>query len=288
MSPLKHADAIRRYYATDENLRIHDKTYSTYTVPKIDFVRWTLGTLDWRGGETVLDIGAGRGRHFTRLTDLVPDIRYYALDLSQMMLVNHPAGGGRLTHSDAMRLPYADHSFDVVMANHVLYHLDDIDGGLAEIKRVLKPDGRLLAATDSIHTLPELQILLRRAIVLLTSNGAAQVHPPDLPSDAFALENGTRMLARHFFAVMRHDLPSQLVFTAADPAMDYLESMRGLRQHSLPDDVEWDNMMLMMRQQIDQLIRMMGKLEISRVCGALIASDRGGFIGEFVERGQRD
>ena len=87
------------------------------------------------------------------------------------------------------------------MANHVLYHLEDIDGGLAEIKRVLKPDGKLLAATDSIHTLPELQILLRRAIVLLTSNGASQVHPPDLPCNAFALENGTRMLARHFFAV---------------------------------------------------------------------------------------
>ena len=286
MSSSKRADAIRRYYATDQHLRIHDETQERYTVPKRDFARWTLETLAWQGNEAVLDIGAGRGDHFTRLIDLAPGIRYYALDLSPYMLVNHPAGGGCLTNCDAMRLPYADHSFDVVMANHVLYHLEDIDGGLVEIKRVLKPGGKLLAATNSIHTLPELQVLIRRAIVLLSSNGAAQVHPPTLPSDAFALENGTRMLARHFFAVMRHDLPGQLVFTEIEPAVDYLESMRGLRQQNLPDDVEWDNLMLVMRQQIAQLIQLMGKLEINTVSGALIASDSGGFIQEFVEQGR--
>ena len=285
MSPSKDADAIRRYYKTAENLRIHEETHEKYAVPQKDFVRWTLETIDWRGGESVLDIGSGRGSHFTRLTDIAPDIIYHALDLSPAMLVEHPAASC-LTRSNAMQLPYADRAFDVVMANHVLYHLEDIDGGLAEIKRVLKPDGKLLAATDSIHTLPELQILLRRAIVLLTSNGASQVHPPDLPCNAFALENGTRMLARHFFAVVRHDLPSQLVFTNADPAMDYLESMRELRQHSLPDDVEWDNMMLMMRQQITQLIRTMGKLEIKMLSGALVAADSGGFIEAFVEQAQ--
>lgn len=285
MPSSKYADAIRRYYATDENLRIHDETHEKYAVPKRDFARWALETLDWQGNEAVLDIGAGRGGYFTRLIDLAPGISYYALDLSQYMLVNHPAAAC-LTLSDAMKLPYADQAFDVVMANHVLYHLEDIDGGLEEIKRVLKPGGKMLAATNSIHTMPELQVLIRRAIVLLSSNGAAQAHPPGLPSDAFALENGTRMLARHFFAVVRYDLPSQLVFTEIEPAIAYLESMRGLRQQSLPDDVEWDNMMLIMRQQIAQLIQLMGKLEISQTSGMLIASDRGGFIQEFVERGQ--
>lgn len=285
MPSSKYADAIRRYYATDKNLRIHDETHEKYAVPKRDFARWALKTLDWQGDEAVLDIGAGRGSYFTRLIDLAPDISYYALDLSQYMLVNHPAAAC-LTLSDAMKLPYADHVFDVVMANHVLYHLEDIDGGLEEIKRVLKPGGKMLAATNSIHTMPELQVLIRRAIVLLSSNGAARAHPPGLPSDAFALENGTRMLARHFFAVVRHDLPGQLVFTEIEPAIAYLESMRGLRQQSLPDDVEWDNMMLIMRQQIAQLIQLMGKLEISQMSGMLIASDRGGFIQEFVERDQ--
>ena len=283
MPAAEQADAIRRYYATDRNLRIYEETHAKYCVPETDFVRWTLDNIDWNGDEVILDIGAGRGSHYSCLIAERPDISYYALDLSPNLLLNHPCAADHLALGDAMKLPFADGSFDVVMANHVLYHLADVDGCLAEIKRVLKSDGRLLAATDSLHTVPELQVLIRRAIVLLSNNGA-QVPPPALPCDAFALENGTRMLARHFYAVVRHDLPTQLMFDDVEPALEYLESMRDLRQHSLPDDVAWDDMMLIMRQQMTQLLQLLGKLEINVACGALVASDCGDFINEFVGR----
>ncbi len=285
MSESAQAEGIRRYYETDAYLRIEDETHAKYAVPKCDFVNWTLDTLAWQTDDMVLDIGCGPGNHYAQLIDRAPEITYFALDLSPFMLRNHPAQSERLALGDALQLPYADDSFDVVMANHVLYHLENIDRGLDEIKRVLKPGGKMLATTNSIHNLPELQVLFRRAIVLLSANGA-HVHPPTLPSDSFALENGTRILARHFYAVVRHDLPVQLIFDDIDPAMDYLDSMRDLRQHSLPDDVDWDDMMLIMRQQISQLIQLMGKLELNMVTGALVASDSGGFINEFIERDQ--
>lgn len=283
MSGSAQAEGIRRYYETDAYLRIEDETQAKYAVPKCDFVSWTLDTLAWQADDRVLDIGCGRGDHYSQLMCRAPEITYFALDLSSFMLRNHPAQGDRLALGDALQLPYADDSFDVVMANHVLYHLDNIDHGLDEIKRVLKPGGKMLATTNSIHNLPELQVLFRRAIVLLSANGA-HAHPPTLPSDSFALENGTRMLARHFYAVVRHDLPGQLIFDDVDPAMEYLDSMRDLRQHSLPEDVDWDDMMLIMRQQISQLIQLMGKLELNIMTGALVASDSGGFINEFIER----
>ncbi len=285
MSGSAQAEGIRRYYETDANLRIESETHAKYAFPKCDFVNWTLDNLAWRTDDRVLDIGCGRGDHYSQLIDRAPEITYFALDFSPFMLRNHPAQSDRLALGDALQLPYADDSFDVVMANHVLYHLDNIDRGLDEIKRVLKPGGKMLATTNSIHNLPELQVLFRRAIVLLSANGA-HVHPPTLPSDSFALENGTRILARHFYAVVRHDLPGQLIFDDIDPAMDYLDSMRDLRQHSLPEDVDWDDMMLIMRQQISQLIQLMGKLELHIVTGALVASDSGGFINEFIARDQ--
>ena len=287
MSPSAHAEGIRRYYATDRNLRIHEETLANYAVPKADFACWTLDTVDWHGQEVVLDIGSGRGQHYAQLFERAPDIRYFALDLSSYLLQNHPADPERLTQGDAMRLPYADDSFDVVMANHMLYHLDNIDGSLAEIKRVLKRRGKLIASTNSRHTLPELQVLIRRAIVLLSGNGA-QVHPPTLPSDAFALENGTRILSHHFYAVVRHDLPRQLVFEDVEPAIEYLDSMRDLRQHGLPEDVAWDDMMLLMRQQLTQLLQLMGKLELTLTSGALITSESGGFIHDIIEHDQSD
>ncbi len=280
---MSEIDAIVRYKVTEQALRIREETQARYSTPRIDFARWTLDAIDWRGDEALLDIGAGIGSHYARLTEAQPGIDYYALDLSPSLLQCHPCPADRLTLADAARLPYSDDSFDIVMANHVLYHLADIEAGLLEIKRVLKPDGRLLAATDSLQSLPELQVLMRRAIVLLSENGA-QVNPPALPGEAFALENGTRILARHFYAVVRHDLPCQLIFDDVDPALEFLESMRELRQSSLPDDVSWDDMMLIMRQQMSQLLQLLGKLELNLAVGALVASDRGGFIHEFVAR----
>jgi ubiquinone/menaquinone biosynthesis C-methylase UbiE len=284
MPASNQSDVIRRYYESDENLRIRQETHDKYTVPKNDFPSWVLETLDWKGDEVILDLGAGIGIYYSRLLAMMPNTTYYAIDISHKMLKNHPSDSEFLTLSNAMRLPYKDDSFDVIMANHMLYHIPDIDAAIKEIRRVLKPNGTVLIATNSIHTMPELQVLMRRAIVLLTRYGATQVRPPALPSDNFALENGTRILAQHFFAVVRHDIPGQLVFTEIEPAITYLESMRELRQDHLPEDVAWEDMMLIMRQQITQLIKHLGKLEINKISGALVASDSGGFIHEFVKR----
>ena len=91
-----------------------------------------------------------------------------------------------------------------------------------------------------------------------------------------------------FYAVVRHDLPCQLVFDEVEPALEYLDSMRELRQGGLPDDVSWDDMMLIMRQQFTQLMQVAGKLELNLAVGALVASDCGGFIGDFVARDHAD
>ena len=278
------AQALARYYATDRNLRIQEETHARFLAPRVDMVSWTLGVINWQGNEVVLDIGAGRGSHYSRLKRDQPQVQYYALDLSPQLLQCHPGESGQLTRADALQLPYADASFDVVMANHMLYHLPDIDAALREMKRVLKPDGRMLAATDSQFSLPELQVLLRRAIVLL-SRHTPNAEPPALPCDPFALENGTRILSRHFYSVVRHDLPAALHFNNVEPALDYVDSMRDLRESGLPSDVRWDDMMLIMRQQMTQLRQLMGKLELTVVAGALLASDSGDFIADFVARG---
>lgn len=275
MSGSAQAQGIRRYYATDAHLRLEQETHAKYAVPKCDLVNWALDTLEWKGDEAVLDIGCGPGRHYAQLLARAPSLRYFALDLSPFMLRKHPDKSGSLALANALRLPYAEACFDVVMANHVLYHLGDIDQGLREIKRVLKPRGKVLASTNSIHNLPELQLLFRRALVLLSANGG---YPPPWPSDAFALENGTRILAQYFCAVVRHDLPGRLVFEDSDPAINFLDSMRDLLQHSLPDDVDWDDIMLVMRQQFSHLIRETGKLELKTSTGVLLASDSVGFI----------
>jgi SAM-dependent methyltransferase len=276
---------MRRQYATDKNLRTRQDIHANYTVPDTSYVDWVIARHAWQPGERVLDAGCGPGLYYPPLIAAHPEIHYTGIDLLDSMLANHPAhtddNHSDLVLGDVQRLPFKDNTFDVVMAHHILHHVPDVEVAVIEMKRVLKPSGVLISATNSVHTMPEFQFLMRRAIVLLTRTGAAQVRAPEMPTDRYALENGTRILSRHFFGVVRHDLPNALVFPDVEPAMTYLESTRELREAALPEDVIWDDVMMIVRQQIRQLIKHMGELVIKKQSGVLVASNKGGFISQF-------
>lgn len=257
-----------------------------FTAPQVDFPTWVLDRVDWRGVERVLDVGAGAGEYGRHLRQRQPDLHIEAVDLLAAS-ARDQAAGVHACQADAGALPYPDRSFDVLLANHVLFEVNDLDRALSEFQRVLRPNGVLVAATHSAHTMPEFQALMRRAIVLLAGAGRGQVQPPPLPHHLFSLENGTLKLARYFFAVVRHDLPTELVFPDVNPAMTYLESTRAAREDYLPPGVTWDDLMLVMREQIVALLQHFGELKINQVSGVLIATDRGGFIGDFLRHRDR-
>lgn len=281
MADFNDPNAVQQQYATDESLRIRQEIHDKFTVPKTNYVEWVINTMSWRGDESVLDVGCGAGTYYLPLMQSWGELQYFGLDFSAGMLLKHP-GTNKVIQAQANHLPYPDNSFDVVMANHMIYHLQDIDAALVEFRRVLKPGGVLMAATNSVQTMPELQVLMRRAILLLSRGGSSHISTPQPTSHLFALENGTRQLARHFYAVVRHDLPSKLVFQEVEPIMRYLESMRDMREAQLPDDVVWDDVMMIMRQQITHLVNHLGEMAVNKLSGVLIASDDGGFIQDFI------
>jgi hypothetical protein len=141
----------------------------------------------------------------------------------------------------------------------------------------------LLAATNSLDSMPEFRELVKRAVLVLTAPGKSVQLP--LPSSyLFSLESGTRQLARHFYAVVRYDLPGKLVFDNIEPVMAYMETTRSLREPQLPEGVTWDSVMLIVREQVKNQLSYFGELTITKLSGALVASDRGGFISGFVRQ----
>ncbi len=277
-------DIIKRQYSTEDNLRIRQEIHDKYTVPNVNFSEWALSMLNLRGDERVLDVGCGNGLYYTRLRHRYPNVQYFGVDLFEQMLESHPSPVN-LTVADIAHLPFPSASFDVVMANHVLFMVTDVEQAIVEMRRLLKPGGLLMTTTNSNNNMPELQVLMRRAMVLLSrSGGNAATSASAHFTEKYSLENGVQLLAQHFYAVVRHDLPSALVFQQTDPAMAYLETTRDLREGTLPPDVEWDDVMVIMRQQINQLIKHLGELVINKLAGVLIATDEGGFIREFLEK----
>jgi ubiquinone/menaquinone biosynthesis C-methylase UbiE len=105
--------------------------------------------------DRVLDCGCGLG-WFVKILSELYDSELYGCDFDVPRLaVAHREAGGRagLSAADVLRLPYPDRSFDKIVLSEVLEHLPDDAGGLAEVRRVLKPGG-VIAITVPNHDYP--------------------------------------------------------------------------------------------------------------------------------------
>jgi len=277
-------DAIQRQYADDNYLRVMQDTHDQYSSPAIDFPNWVLDRCGLRGDEHLLDVGAGAGRYYQPLLARYPSLHYTALDISPGMMTGLSAV--QRIAADAAALPFASGTFDVILANHMLYHLPNIASGLRETQRILKPDGLLVASTNSAGTMPQLVELMRRGILLLSKPGTPLTQMPPPPHITFSLENGAQQMARHFYAVVRHDLPGTLVFPDTDSTLRYLETWRPMREPQLPAGVKWDDLLLVVRDQVNRIIKLFGQLAVEKVSGVLIATQSGGFIRGYRQQMQ--
>ncbi len=279
----------QKVYANDELLAIRQRTHELYSVPKLNFTEWVLDRIDWQGNERVLDIGSGPGTYFDLLATRIPQGQLVAGDLSLGMAqkASRHSRPNLVINCDAQTLPFASHTFDVVLANHMLYHIPDLDEALSEIHRVLKPSGCLVAATNSQYTLPEFEQLIRRVYYLL---GAVSPEVEMMKQTAyrFQLEDGASKLAQHFFAVARYDLPGALIFPAVEPAIDYINSLRPLREPQLPRRIAWDDFIEVLADQIQRLINHFGELVVNKMTGVLVATDAGVFAKGFVDIHHRE
>ncbi len=102
-------------------------------------------------GLSVLDVGCGPMPAMETLADRAS--RYVCLDLSERNLRHLTAHFPhcRVVRSDAEALPFASQSFDVIVSFGLLHHLPDPQRGAAEIRRVLRPGGLVVASEPSTH-----------------------------------------------------------------------------------------------------------------------------------------
>jgi SAM-dependent methyltransferase len=276
---------LQQAYATEHDLMTRKRIHDEYTVPPINYEEWVLERHEWHGNEWVLDVGCGPGNYFENVRHRIPEGRYYAADYSAGMVkkaAEHPnLGNIHLLINDVQALPFPDNTFDVALANHMLFHVMQVEQAIRELHRVLKPAGVLLAATNSHFSMPEFNTLSRRALTLLGFPPREDHNEFSDFFEGFSLENGTMKLARRFRAVVRYDIPGTFVFKEVDPVVDYINSTRVVKEPTLPESVTWDEFMIVMTQQVQRLIKHFGELTVNKLSGVLIATDKGGFSSPY-------
>jgi demethylmenaquinone methyltransferase / 2-methoxy-6-polyprenyl-1,4-benzoquinol methylase len=119
-------------------------------------------------GEAAVDVACGTGALAEELATLAPGARVVGLDFSWEMVRRAGEGAGpRFAVADALRLPLADGSVDVVTIAFGLRNLPEPARGLLEFRRVLRTGGRLVLCEFSHPTVPVLRQVYRRYLTRL-------------------------------------------------------------------------------------------------------------------------
>ncbi len=219
------AKADGTQYRTDGNLRKRLDLHRRFSTNANGWHRWVFDRFDLPADAHVLELGCGPGSLWRENRDrIAPGWRITLSDASPGMCASardelrDVASIVSFEVIDAVSIPHADGAFDAVIANHMLYHVPDRAAALGEIRRVLRPGGRLYAATNGERHMWELDELIRAQAPELVATNVA---------DRFGLENGLAQLTPWFAGVDRHDYADSLEVTQAGPLLDYALAMPG-------------------------------------------------------------
>lgn len=199
-----------RQYGDVRKIAARARLHTRYTIAEIGWFPWVAAQLPIDAGARLLDVGCGPGWFWASCGPLPAGLDLMLVDRSPAMVASalDRCSGLRLAHlagetADAMRLPFADASFDGVIAMHMLYHVDDPAQAIAEMARVLKPGGFLAVTTNGTGN-------LREIYELTTVMGGMPVDPAAL---RFGFAEAEDLMRKTFgeVAVRRH--PSRMRVT---------------------------------------------------------------------------
>lgn len=252
-------------YANEANLTSRVDLHRLYSTNAQGWFRWVFDHLGLGDASSVLELGCGEGGLWGENLGRIPrGTRFILTDFSPGML---DAARSRLASSmpnarfevvDAQSIPYQDATFDRVIANHMLYHVPDIGRALAEVRRVLKPDGHFLASTNGKRHLIELDQLVR------AYSPAAHIQNP---TRYFDLDQAEEPLSRVFAHVERDDYPDSLDVTDSIAVIRYLFSTPAktlLTETRVRD----------LRQALDNQIALSGSFRITKEAGLFVCDSR--------------
>ena len=214
---------LGRQYRTSKNLNSRANLHARFSTYKQSWCDWVFSNFRFPERTAILEAGCGTGNLWLENHERINGPWEITLaDLSPGMLeqakanLSECASDFTYVVADIQNLPFRERSFNVVIANHMLYHVPDLKKGLFEVCRVLKPYGILYAATNGENHMRELWDLI--------SDFSGKIIPNDNHDVSFRIENGEALLSEYFPTVEFRRYPDGLLVTEADPLLEYIFS----------------------------------------------------------------
>lgn len=238
-------------YKNASNLEVRIQLHNDYSVNTQRWFPWIFEQMDVKESQKILELGCGTGGLWTENINRIPkDVKVTLSDQSAGMIedaknsilraknviekTEMSIGVEEKTKDDenaafcyevfdCQKIPHKDNSFDMVIANHVLFYIEERDSVYEEIKRVLKPGGIFICSTYGKKHMKEITQLVQDfdSHIVLSEKKLY---------DVFGLENGEEELKRHFKKVEKRLYDDYLLVDKAEPIVDYILSCHG-NQH---------------------------------------------------------
>lgn len=223
MNIINQNRAVQEQYKTANNLDKRISIHTKYSTNKMGFGNWIFSHYNIVPNIQILELGCGTGDIWKLHLDLLDNgNRLYLTDFSEGMISvakNNLGKSENIVYDvvDIQNIPYKDNSFDIVIANMMLYHVPNLEKGLCEVKRVLKNSGYFYCATYGINGIvPYIAGLLKEYGISDTTN------------KNFTLQNGNDILKKYFSNIKRLDYEDSLAVTDIDDLIDYIYSLSGM------------------------------------------------------------
>lgn len=243
----------------NDRIRLHEK----YSTNKQGWFNWLFEKIDFSKVNRLLELGCGNGKLWQENKIDLRNREVFLSDISEGMVeeVRNKLGSDfNCILADAEKIPFKDAYFDSIIANHVLFYLNDLNLGLKEISRVLKSDGILYCSTYGKEHMKEITEIVQGfdSRINLSNHKLYEI---------FGLENGERILSKYFKNIQRFDYKDTLEITESKPLVDYIMSCHGNQNEILgPRLAEF-------KEYIDRLLKQDGKIVVTKQAGLFICSN---------------
>ncbi len=237
--------SLKTQYQDAGNISARIRLHRDFSVNQQGWFPWIFERCNIQSGMRVLEIGCGNGALWTENSGRLPgQIQVVLSDISEGMLrdarrtvaeqyyeercSNAPNASFDFQVIDCHNIPYPDASFDLVIANHLLFYCEDIQQVCREVKRVLKPGGRFVCSTYGWQHMKEITHLVQEfdsRIVLAAEN----------LYERFGLENGETMLQQVFENVSMVRYEDEIRLSQPEPLLEYILSCHGNQNQILLD-----------------------------------------------------
>ncbi|GFP76278.1 class I SAM-dependent methyltransferase [Clostridium fungisolvens] len=233
MSIMDKVENVKEQYKDGNNLAKRTNLHVKHSTNKQGFVPWLFEKYEFSKGYRILELGCGNGTQWENRIHILPeDCTLVLSDFSEGMVKvvwdKYSGQKNMLAQKlDIQNIPFPDNCFDIIIANHMLYHVPNLPKALSEVKRVLKNGGKFYAATNGDGGM---RTYLRDAFKKVNQN--LNSFTKEL---SFTLQNGQDLLEKYFDDVQRHDYEDSLSITETQDLIDWLESTVTIATYSKND-----------------------------------------------------